>query len=43
MSASLPPPGRPQLEPKGPWSSPWLWLAVTLGCVLFLVLILFSL
>jgi hypothetical protein len=26
------PPG-PQLEPEGPWSKPWLWIAVVLGFI----------
>jgi hypothetical protein len=27
-----------ELEPKGPWSSPWLWVAVALACIFVAVL-----
>jgi len=29
----------PELEPKGPWSSSWLWVAVALACVFVAVLL----
>jgi hypothetical protein len=29
----------PELEPQGPWSSPWLWVAVVLAFILVAVLL----